>query len=345
MSIKLSHNTFVLRTTPSIKGFAGIVGKKEGEGPLAAHFDLINNDATMGETSWEKAESRLQKDAVNKALEKSELSTADIDVLFAGDLLNQCVGSSFGLRELNIPFLGLYGACSTMAEGLLLAGLFIDNYLADYAAAVTSSHFCSAERQFRFPLEYGGQRTPTAQWTVTGAGCSIVAKSDQPPYLKGCTIGKIQDLAIKDINNMGAAMAPAAAYTIKTYLQDTNTAPTDYDLIVTGDLGQVGTALLHELLAQEGINLGNRHKDCGLMIFDPESQDVHAGGSGCGCGASVLCSYLLTSVQKGTFADILFIGTGALMSPTTIQQGESIPAIAHLVHIGSTKQRSGVMQC
>lgn len=342
MSTKLSANTFIMTTTPSIKGFAAIVGKKEGEGPLATDFDLINDDATMGEASWEKAESRLQKDAVNKALEKSQLSTADINVLFAGDLLNQCVGSSFGLRELNIPFLGLYGACSTMAEGLLLAGLFVDNSLADYAAAVTSSHFCSAERQFRFPLAYGGQRTPTAQWTVTGSGCAIVGASDKPPFVKGCTIGKIQDLAIKDINNMGAAMAPAAAYTIKTYLKDTNTAPNDYDLIVTGDLGAVGTILLHELLLQEGISLGSRHKDCGVMIFDAEKQDVHAGGSGCGCGASVLCSHLLKKVQSGSLTNILFVGTGALMSPTTIQQGESIPAIAHLVHIGATKLQSGV---
>lgn len=335
--MKLSKNTFRLNACPSIISYASVVGKKEGEGPLSQYFDVISNDATMGEKTWEKAESRLQKDAVNTALDKACLSTADIDLLFAGDLLNQCIGSSFGLRELNIPLVGLYGACSTMAEGLALASIFVDSELAQNALAVTSSHFCSAERQFRFPLEYGGQRTPTAQWTVTGSGCCVVGKSDQPPYIKGAAIGRIEDLGITDINNMGAAMAPAAAYTIKTYLTDTNTVPSDYDLIATGDLGVVGTTLLHEILKSEGITLGKCHDDCGKMIFDIEKQDVHAGGSGCGCGASVLCSYILDHIKKGKLINVLFIATGALMSPTSIQQGESIPSIAHLVHISHEK--------
>jgi len=238
---------------------------------------------------------------------------------------------------MNISLLGLYGACSTMAESLALAAIFADNCLLDYAAAVTSSHFCSAERQFRFPLEYGGQRTPTAQWTVTGSGCAIVGKSDKAPFLKGVTVGKIQDLGVKDINNMGAAMAPAAEYTIKQYLTDTKTKPKDYDLILTGDLGKVGTALLLDLLKRDNIDISSNHMDCGLLIYDLEKQDVHAGGSGCGCGASVLCSYILKRIEEGALRDVLFIGTGALMSPTSIQQGESIPSIAHLVHISNTK--------
>lgn len=337
MSTKLSKNTLVLDNAPSVAAYAAVVGGKEGEGPLGRYFDKINDDATLGETTWEKAESRLQKDAVNSALDKAALSTADIDIMFAGDLLNQCIGSSFGLRELNIPFMGLYGACSTMAESLALAGIFVDNHLANNAIAVTSSHFCSAERQFRFPLEYGGQRTPTAQWTVTGSGCAIVSNSSKPPYLRAVTIGKIEDLGIKDINNMGAAMAPAAAYTIKTFLKDTNTNPSDYDLILTGDLGLVGSTLLHELLASEGITLDKLHDDCGKMIFDIEKQDVHAGGSGCGCSASVLCSYILNRISTGALKNVLFVATGALMSPTSIQQGESIPSIAHLVYISNEK--------
>lgn len=337
MSTKLSQNTFKLDSCPSIIGFASVVGKKEGEGPLAQYFDIINDDTTFGEKSWEKAESRLQKDAVNTALGKSKLSTADIDLLFAGDLLNQCIGSSFGLREMNIPFYGLYGACSTMAESLGMASIFADNNLVNNAIAVTSSHFCSAERQFRFPLEYGGQRTPTAQWTVTGSGCAIVGKSAAAPYVKAVTVGKIQDLGVKDINNMGAAMAPAAAYTIQQYLVDTNTQPSDYDLILTGDLGLVGSSLLVDLLKRDNIDISSVHNDCGKLIFDIEAQDVHAGGSGCGCAGSVLCSYILNKIQNGELKEVLFIATGALMSPTSMQQGESIPSIAHLVHISNGK--------
>ena len=332
-SQKLSQSTFKLTSSPSIKSFSAIVGKKEGEGPLASHFDVIHDDTSLGEKTWEKAESRLQKDAVNSALSKAGLATSEIDLLFAGDLLNQCVGSTYGLRELNIPFYGLYGACSTMAESLGLASIFADNNLVNHAIAVTSSHFCSAERQFRFPLEYGGQRVLTAQWTVTGSGAVVVSQSDAPPYVKAVTVGKIVDLGIKDINNMGAAMVPAAADTIKQYLTDTNTIPTDYDLILTGDLGSVGTDLLLKLLVLDKINIAPVHNDCGKMIFDPNTQDVHAGGSGCGCSASVLCSYILKQLQSGALKDVLFVATGALMSTTTMQQGESIPSIAHLVHI------------
>lgn len=336
-SVKLSQNTYKLTTCPSIKAFASVVGKKEGHGPLADYFDTIHEDTTLGEKTWEKAESKLQTEAVTLAITKSNLPSNEIDQLFAGDLLNQCISSNYGLRDFNIPFYGLYGACSTMAESLGLASIFTDNNLVNNAVAVTSSHFCSAERQFRFPLEYGGQRTPTAQWTVTGSGSVVVSQSENPPYVKGVTVGKIQDLEIKDINNMGAAMAPAAAYTIKQYLTDTQTKPSNYDLIATGDLGYVGSDLLIELLKMDNIDISKVHNDCGKMIYDRENQDVHAGGSGCGCSASVLCSFILKKIQENSLRDVLFIATGALMSPTSTQQGESIPGIAHLVHISNSK--------
>lgn len=337
MSKKLSRSTYQLTNSPSILSYAAVVGKKEGQGPLAQYFDEIHTDTTMGEKTWEKAESRLQTNAVHLALQKSGLQPGQVDLLFSGDLLNQCIGSSYGLREFQIPFCGLYGACSTMAEGLSLASLFADNSLAERAVAVTSSHFCSAERQFRFPLEYGGVRTPTAQWTVTGSGAVVVGKADKPPYIKAVTIGKIQDLGVTDINNMGAAMAPAAADTIKQYLNDTRTKPSDYDLILTGDLGYIGSELLLELLLREEIDIGKVHNDCGKLIFDREKQDVHAGGSGCGCSASVLCSYILKNIESGRFKQVLFLATGALMSTVSTQQGESIPSIAHLVHLSYTK--------
>lgn len=338
MSKKIGVGVYQFSNRPWIKSFGAVVGKKEGEGPLGDCFDIIHDDTTLGEETWEKAESQMQKDAVASALTKSKLSPAEIDVVFAGDLLNQCISSSYGLRELGIPFYGLYGACSTMAESLSLAGLFADTNLIDNALAVTSSHFCTAERQFRFPLEYGGQRTPTAQWTVTGSGAIVVSagcSSSKPPYINGICIGKIEDLGIKDINNMGAAMAPAGASTIKRYLNSTKTKPSDYDMIITGDLGVLGSTLMLELLQKDGIDISKNHNDCGKMIYDLNKQDVHSGGSGCGCSASVLCGYLLKLIQTGKVDNLLFIATGALMSPTSIQQGESIPGIAHLVHLSS----------
>ncbi len=337
MPTRQGRYTLKLDSCPSITGFAAIVGKKEGEGPLARSFDMICDDTTMGEKTWEKAESRLQKDAVNKALDKAGLTPSDIDYIFAGDLLNQCISSTYGLRDLDIPLLGLFGACSTMAESLCLGSIFVDTGAAGHCACVTSSHFCSAERQFRYPLEYGGQRTPTAQWTVTGAGCAIVAASEQPPYVRAVTVGRIQDMGITDVNNMGAAMAPAAADTLKTFFIDTGTTPDNYDLILTGDLGQVGSQLVEELMQRDHLEISGRHSDCGLLIFDIKTQAVNAGGSGCGCSASVLCSHILTQLKQGTLHDVLFVATGALMSPTSLQQGESIPGIAHLVHLSNTK--------
>lgn len=261
------------------------------------------------------------------------MDASEINYIFAGDLLNQCMSSSFGLRSLNIPFLGQFGACSTMAQSLFLAATSIEAGIADYSVAVTSSHFCSSERQFRFPLQYGGQRTPTAQWTVTGSGAILVARNEEGPKIKYCTVGRITDLGIKDANNMGAAMAPSAAKTLLSFFSDTKTKPDDYDLILTGDLGEVGSSLLKQLLENEGIRLKTNYNDCGLMIYYKEKQDVHAGGSGCGCSASILCSLILNKVKNKELKNILFIATGALMSPTSAQQGETIPGVAHLINI------------
>lgn len=333
MGTFLGDGTIRLDSMPSITSFAAVVGKTEGEGPLASTFDEIFDDISLGEKTWERSESRLQMNAFQTALSKGNYSDQDIDFLFAGDLLNQCTASNYGLRNFGIPYIGLFGACSTMAETLSMAALFIENGYGNNTAAVTSSHFCSAERQFRLPLNYGGQRTPTAQWTVTGAGAAIVSPKIAPPYIREITVGKIVDQGIKDAANMGAAMAGAASDTISRHFKNTGSTPKDYDLILSGDLGLVGSAMTEELLSKEGIELGKRYKDCGLMIFDREKQDVHAGGSGCGCSASVLCGHVLTEIQKGHIKNVLFVATGALMSPTIIQQGESIPSIAHAVRI------------
>lgn len=335
MPERIGKYTLKISNNVTIDSSVGVVGKKESEGPLGKYFDIAFQDNKLGQPSWEKAESALQKTAVCELLKRNNLVNADIDVIFAGDLLNQCISSTFGLRELNIPFLGQYGACSTMAQTMAVASVFIDSGAADRAVAVTSSHFCSAERQFRLPIEYGGQRTPTAQWTVTGSGAALLDKSNGDVFVKYITVGRINDLKVKDANNMGAAMAPAAADTIYNFLTDTGTKPSDYDLILTGDLGKVGSQLLKELLQRKKIDISQNYNDCGLMIFDLEGQDVHAGGSGCGCSGSVFCSYIMKQLKAGKLKNILFIATGALMSPTSSQQGESIPAIAHLLNICS----------
>lgn len=333
MATRKGKYTLQMEKKPVLIGWAAVVGKKEAEGPLKDSFDKIYYDTMAGQQTWEQAESQLQKEAVSLALGKADVKADQVNVIFAGDLLNQCISSSFGLRSFDIPFLGQYGACSTMAQTLLLSALSVDTGCADYAVAVTSSHFCSAERQFRFPLEYGGQRTPTAQRTVTGSGSAVVAAQGEGPKIEAVTVGKIVDLGVTDANNMGAAMAPAAAEIIKNFLNDSGRKPSDFDLVITGDLGEVGSKLLYELLEKDHIDIKNRHNDCGLLIYDREKQDVHAGGSGCGCSGSVLCSYILNNMQKKNAHDVLFIATGALMSPTSSQQGESIPGIAHLVHI------------
>lgn len=330
---KISKGIIELSNQPSIISYGAIAGKKESEGPLGGEIDETGTDSLFGQDTFEKAESHLQKRALEIALKKGNLNNSDIDIVFAGDLLNQCIGSSFGIKDFNIPFTGLYGACSTMALSLAYAAITVECGMAEKAAAVTSSHFCSAERQYRFPLEYGGQRTPTAQWTVTGSGAAILSKGQNKPFINKIAIGKINDLGIKDANNMGAAMSPAAYDTIKRFFNATNTSPKDYDMIFTGDLGFVGSELLYELFKRDNVNLRKYHKDCGLMIFDRNKQDVHCGGSGCGCSATVLCSHILNKLNSGKLRNILFCATGALLSPTSTMQGESIPCIAHLVQI------------
>lgn len=333
MAKRIGKYTILMQNNPTIKGFAATCGKKESEGPLGKQFDKIFEDTTLEESSWEKSESRLQTETVKILLKKCNMEPSEVNYIFAGDLLNQCMSSAFGLRSLDIPFLGQFGACSTMAQSLFLAATSIEAGIANYSIAVTSSHYCSSERQFRFPLQYGGQRTPTAQWTVTGAGAVLVSQQERGPKIKYCTIGRITDLGIKDPNNMGAAMAPSAAKTLLAFFEDTKTSPEDYDLILTGDLGEVGTSLLKQLLKKEGIELKENYNDGGLMIYYKEKQDVHAGGSGCGCSASILCSYILNKVKEKELKNILFIATGALMSPTSAQQGETIPGVAHLINI------------
>lgn len=320
---------------PCLYSFAGIAGQKEGDGPMGKYFDSVQTDPYFGEKNWEQAESRLQSDTLALALNKGNLEAEELDCIIAGDLINQCTASAFSIRSTEVPYLGVYGACSTMAESLLLAGILTDGGYCEKAAAVTSSHFSTAERQFRFPLSYGGQRTPTAQWTCTASGAVVVSATGNSPRLMGGCIGRIQDLGITDANNMGAAMAPAAADTIQRYLEDTGTSPSDYDAIVTGDLGNVGSPLLVDLLLKQGIDIAAVHRDCGAMMFDDAQQDTHAGGSGCGCSGSILCAYFLPKLQNGEMHRILFAATGALLSAMSPQQGESIPGISHLVEISA----------
>ena len=327
------RQSFVLQEPPVITHWASGAGKKEAEGPLGHCFDLTDPDPYFGQKTWEQGEKQMQKLALGKLLEKAGLSQQEIDLVFSGDLLNQCIGSSFTLRGTGIPHLGLYGACSTMAEGLLLAAMAVGGGFRQRVVAMTSSHFASSERQYRFPLGYGGQRPPTSQWTVTGSGAVLVSSRGNGPRIHSCTIGTITDLGIKDANNMGAAMAPAAYATIRAHFDDLSEGPEDYDRIVTGDLGQLGKELLLELARRDGVSLGGKLVDCGCLVFDSSKQDVHAGGSGCGCSAIVLCGELLEQLRRGKLKKILFCGTGALLSPTSTQQGLPIPGVCHGVCI------------
>ena len=332
-SNKRGRQTLLFPVPAVITAWASVAGKKESEGPLSGKFDKTNRDTLFGQKTWEQAERRMQELALTALIRKANLQKAEIDMIFSGDLLNQCIGSSFSLRNSGIPHLGLYGACSTMAESLLLAAVSVSGGFADRAVAMTSSHFAASERQYRFPLGYGGQRTPTAQWTVTGSGAALVSNSGTGPKIESCTVGTIVDLGIKDANNMGAAMAPAALATIEAHFQDLHAGPDTYDLIVTGDLGYIGKESLLALARQKGISLGGKLEDCGELVFDRAKQDVHAGGSGCGCSAITLCSDLLDKLQTGKLKKILFCGTGALLSPTSVQQGLPIPGICHAVCI------------
>lgn len=326
----------IIKLDSGVLCYGNAVGVKEAQGPLGDLFDMHDTDDRFGKDTWEKAESEMQRLAFNIALNKRELRFEDIGAIFAGDLLNQCVGSSYGLLGCNIPYFGLYGACSTSAEGIMLASVMTTHGVFERCAAVTSSHNCSAERQYRTPIEYGGQRPPTAQWTVTGAGAFILGQPE------GCFVrtveampGRVVDKGINDANNMGAAMAPAVLDTLVRYFEESGSRPSDFDLILTGDLGHEGSLILLELLSVEGYKNVTNHNDCGKLIYSKETQDTHAGGSGCGCAASVLSAYILPEMEKGSLRDILFIATGAMMSPDSLKQGESIPSVAHLIRFCS----------
>lgn len=328
----MKNGLIAFKKPPYIVSTYSVAGKKEFEGPLSDFYDECCLDNKFGKASWEKAEAEMQRRALLGALKKSDFCDTGVDILLSGDLLNQCVGSNYGLLEFDIPFIGLYGACSTCALGLALGSCLISSGLFNSCGTVTSSHFCSSERQFRYPLEYGGQRTPTAQWTVTGAAAFILTNQGKI-QIPEIMFGKSIDMGISDISNMGAAMAPAVIDTLTRYFNETGASPGDFDLIITGDLGYEGSEILKDLLYKNGIDIRKNHIDCGLMVYDRQNQGVNAGGSGCGCSAVALSSTILKNLESGAINDVLFVGTGALMSPMTLLQGEAIPGIAHLVRI------------
>lgn len=333
MGQKFGKQTIKFTNPVGIKSYFSSVGKKEGEGPLSKYFDVVYDDEYINSKNWEEAENKILKNTVNGALTNASLTCNDVDYAFSGDLLNQCTASSFALKDMDIPYFGLYGACSTMAESMSLAAVMAEAGYGKNILAATSSHFCSSEKQYRFPLEYGGVRTPTAQWTVTGSGAVIISPGENKIQIKSVTTGKMVDLGISDVNNMGAAMAPAAADCIYAHLNDLNLKPDFYDFIVTGDLGDVGSQLLLEILKKQDIDISKNHMDCGSMIFDNEAQNTNAGGSGCGCSASVFCGYFCDELISGRIKNMLLVCTGALMSPTTAQLGENVVGIAHAVGI------------
>ncbi len=330
------RGTIILNNPVFITSFACVGGKKEGEGPLNLGFDKIFNNEYFGEKTWEKAEVAMQKYTLKTLLEKRGVSESEVDFCVGTDLSNQITASNFTLRDYDIPFLGVYGACSGMAQSMLTSSIFLDANHFKNSVCMVSSHFCTAERQFRTPLDYGGKRTPTAQWTVTASGAVFLEKEGDGPYISKCHIGTVMDFDIKDPNNMGAAMAPAAAKTIIDFLKNTKSKPIDFDMIFTGDLGLVGSNLLKEILKKEGITFEN-HTDCGCIIYDFKTQNIESGASGCGCSAAVLSSYILPKLKSGEYKKVLFISTGALLSTTTTMQKESIPGIAHLIEINAFK--------
>ncbi len=318
---------------PYIQSYASVVGKKEGEGPLGAVFDEVVEDPMFGGENWEDAEGRLQAKIAQNAMKKGEFTPENIRYIYAGDLLGQLIATFFGLKDMNIPLFGLYGACSTMGESLSLGAMSVAGGFSDCTMCLTSSHFASAEKTFRFPLGYGTQRKFSATWTVTGGGGVILGKKSSKARITGITTGKIVDYGIKDKENMGACMAPAAADTIYQHFCDFSSKPKDYDKIITGDLGYIGQTILIDLLEEKGCDIKYNHMDCGIEIFNKDAQDTHAGASGCGCSASVLCSLILGQITKGAWKKVLFVPTGALFSPVTANEGNSIPGIAHAVVI------------
>lgn len=333
MSQTIGTQSIQFDQAPYILGSASIVGTKEGEGPLGELFDLVGEDDKFGEDTWEEAESTLQKEAASMAIGKAGLLNEDIRYIFGGDLLGQNIATTFGLMELNIPLFGLYGACSTAGESLALGAMAVAAGYGDHVLAVTSSHFASAEKQFRFPLEYANQRPLSATWTVTGSGAFVLGRKRSKVRITGITPGKVVDYGIKDSMNMGAAMAPAACNTIRQNLMDFDRKPEDYDKIVTGDLGKVGQEILFGLLKEKGFDISKVHMDCGIEIFDSETQNTNAGGSGCGCSAVTLSAYILPKLETGTWKRVLFVPTGALLSTVSFNEGQSVPGIAHGVVI------------
>lgn len=333
MNEKTGKQSIRFGEPPYIIGSAAVAGPKEIDGPMAKYFDRVSEDATFGKDSWEEGESEMVRQAVNMAIQKSGIEKEEIRYIFAGDLLGQLIASTFGIKDMNIPTFGLYGACSTCGEALSLSAMTIAAGYADNVIAEASSHYGSAEKQFRFPLEYGNQRPLSATWTVTGSGAFVVSNRESEVCIKGVTTGKIVDYGVKDSMNMGACMAPAAADVIYQNLQDFGIKPTYYDRIITGDLGKVGKTILTDLLAMNNIDISGNHMDCGIEIFDNEEQDTHSGGSGCGCSATVLAGYILKMVASGEWKRVLFVPTGALLSTVSFNEGQTIPGIAHAVMI------------
>lgn len=330
--------TIKFKNKPYLLAGYSMVGPLEGKGPLKEYFDYVLQDDTLKEKSFEKAERKLLQEIVVGAIDKANLKVGDIDFFVGGDLLNQIVSSSYTARELSIPFIGLYSACATMAESLAISSILVSYGLADNVVAGTCTHFSSAERQYRFPLELGNQRPPTAQWTITGGGASVVSKTPSKIAVSAITFGKVVDFGITDVNNMGAAMAPSACSTIKEHLDNMGRDVTDYDLIATGDLGKLGSEILIDLLERENVILGKNYSDCGCIIYD-KTERVFMGGSGAGCSASVLNSYIIHKLSKGEFRRVLLVSTGALMSTTTSQQGDTIPGIAHAVELEYVEEK------
>mgnify|MGYP005847452653 FL=1 len=329
--MKKGKQTFLFKKGVYLKNGAAIVGEKEGRGPLKDYFDMILQDDKWGEDSFEKAERKMFKEALETAKLKAGLNNDTVDMIIGGDLLNQIISASFASKDFPMPFLGVYGACSTICESMLLGACLIEGGFADNILCATSSHFSSAERQYRFPLEYGSQRTPTSQWTVTGAGCSVISSEQAPIRLCSGTVGTIVDMGIKDANNMGAAMAPAAADTLCAFLKETGTQPNDYDLIVTGDLGKLGKEILIDLMQEKGYDVSKVINDCGCMMFYPE-QDMVMGGSGCGCAATVFNGAIRKDMEAGKLHNVVLAATGAMLSPTSSFQGENIPGISYALN-------------
>jgi stage V sporulation protein AD len=329
----VGKQTWRFPSTPRILSAASVVGNKEGQGPLGNDFDIVHKDPYVGTDSWEKAERKLTEEACEEAMRKAGLKSQDIDLVIAGDLLNQLITSSFAARTLAMPFLGIFGACSTSMQGLALAALLVDSGFAHKVIAATSSHNSTAERQFRFPTEYGGQKPPTAHCTVTGSGAALIGKNGSALKITHATIGKVIDLGVKNPWEMGAAMAPAAVDTITAHFRDTGRTLDDYDLILTGDLGRVGHSIAKQLLEQQGHQAGDKFHDCGVLIYYPDQEEVFSGGSGCACCAVVTYGHILKRMERGELKRVLVTATGALLSPTSTQQGESIPCIAHTVAI------------